>query len=160
MSKRIMNEVMCLAEDKDLKIWYQDTDSIHIDRDALPALVESYNAKYERELVGKGLGQFHSDFELEGAQGEVYATESYFIGKKTYIDFLACSGNDIQGVHKRMKGIPSKLITDPRSTYDGLFNGVDQSFEMSSACPIAIDNKTQRVSKRSSFVRVVSAPER
>ena len=59
-----------------------------------------------------------------------------------------------------MKGIPSKLITDPRSTYDGLFNGVDQSFEMSSACPIAIDNKTQRVSKRSSFVRVVSAPER
>ena len=30
MSKRIMNEVMTLAEDEGLKIWYQDTDSIHI----------------------------------------------------------------------------------------------------------------------------------
>lgn len=173
MSKRIMNEVMCMAEgggwdplkndyvgsENDLKIWYQDTDSMHIDRYSLPSLVESYKAKYGRELVGKGLGQFHSDFELDGAEGEVYATESYFIGKKTYIDFLACSGNDIQGIHKRMKGIPSKLIDTPRQTYDGLFNGEDQSFEMSSACPIAINNKTQRVSKRSSFKRIVSAPK-
>jgi hypothetical protein len=29
MSKRIMNEVMCLAEDLKLKIYYQDTDSMH-----------------------------------------------------------------------------------------------------------------------------------
>ena len=30
MSKRIMNEVMTLAEDNKLNIWYQDTDSMHI----------------------------------------------------------------------------------------------------------------------------------
>ncbi|EEY68753.1 uncharacterized protein PITG_19132 [Phytophthora infestans T30-4] len=33
-SKHIMNRVMCLAEDIDAKIWYQDTDSMHIDYDA------------------------------------------------------------------------------------------------------------------------------
>ncbi len=31
MSKRIMNEVMCLAERLDIKIFYQDTDSMHIE---------------------------------------------------------------------------------------------------------------------------------
>jgi ribosomal protein S8 len=30
MSKRIMNEVMCTAEDLGIEIFYQDTDSMHI----------------------------------------------------------------------------------------------------------------------------------
>ena len=30
MSKRIMNEEICLAEDLDIMIYYKDTDSIHI----------------------------------------------------------------------------------------------------------------------------------
>lgn len=157
MSKRIMNEVMCLAEEKDLKIWYQDTDSMHIDRDSLTQLTTSFKERYSRDLVGTQLGQFHSDFDLDGSKGEVYATESYFIGKKTYLDFLSCDGNDTTGYHKRMKGIPSKLITDPRSTYEGLFNGIDQSFDLTQACPIKIDSKTQRVMKRNEFIRKVSA---
>jgi len=159
MSKRIMNEVMCLSESMDLRIWYQDTDSIHIDRIALPQLREAFNAKYNRELVGTELGQFHSDFELKGAEGDVYATESYFISKKTYVDFLACSDNDTTGIHKRMKGIPSKLITDPRATYEGIYNGVDQAFDLTTVCPLLINNKNQRVMKRSSFARVVRAPK-
>ncbi|GMF65805.1 unnamed protein product [Phytophthora lilii] len=157
MSKRIMNEVMCLAEDLDLKIWYQDTDSMHINRQSLPILSNAFREKYNRELVGKGMGQFHSDFELEGSRGEVFATESYFIGKKTYVDFLKCTENDVEGVHKRMKGIPSKLITDPRKTYKGLYDGIDQEFDMTAACPIQVDNKSQRVSRRKAFIRIVKA---
>ena len=38
MSKRIMNEVMCLAEDINLKMYYQDTDSIHISYDQVEIL--------------------------------------------------------------------------------------------------------------------------
>ena len=38
MSKRIMNEVMCLAEDNDLSIYYQDTDSMHIELDDIEKL--------------------------------------------------------------------------------------------------------------------------
>ena len=30
MSKRIMNEVICLVEDLNIKIFYQDTDSMHL----------------------------------------------------------------------------------------------------------------------------------
>ncbi|OQS01892.1 hypothetical protein THRCLA_21575 [Thraustotheca clavata] len=72
MSKHIMNEVMCLAEDIDATIWYHDTDSMHIDRDKLDLLAEEFRVKYRRELVGSGLGQFHSDFDLKGSKGELH----------------------------------------------------------------------------------------
>lgn len=38
MSKRIMNEVMCLAEDLKINIYYTDTDSMHIDKKGLEKL--------------------------------------------------------------------------------------------------------------------------
>ena len=46
MSKRIMNEVMCLAEDVDLKIFYQDTDSMHMNYDEVPILTKEFQRKY------------------------------------------------------------------------------------------------------------------
>ena len=46
MSKRIMNEVMCLAYDNDLCIWYQDTDSMHIEKDHIPKLKDLFKEKY------------------------------------------------------------------------------------------------------------------
>ena len=42
MSKRIMNEVMTLSEDLDIKIFYQDTDSMHIEKDKLKLLENEY----------------------------------------------------------------------------------------------------------------------
>ena len=62
MSKRIMNEVMCLAYDIGCKIYYQDTDSMHIRVQDLEKLQNEFKKKYNRELVGSNLGQFHSDF--------------------------------------------------------------------------------------------------
>ena len=64
MSKRIMNEVMCLAEDMKIKINYQDTDSMHIESDKIEGLAKQYFVRYGRELIGKSMGQFHSDFSL------------------------------------------------------------------------------------------------
>ena len=55
MSKRIMNEVMCTAEDLDIKIFYQDTDSMHIENDKLKDLTNEFKNRYERELIGKNL---------------------------------------------------------------------------------------------------------
>ena len=55
MSKRIMNEVMCLAYGIGCHVYYQDTDSIHIDCADLPKLEESFKLKYKRELRGKNL---------------------------------------------------------------------------------------------------------
>ena len=39
MSKRIMNEVMTTAEDLNIQIFYQDTDSMHIEKSRLKDLV-------------------------------------------------------------------------------------------------------------------------
>ena len=37
-----MNEVMCTVEDLDIKIIYQDTDSIHIEKSRLKDLSKEY----------------------------------------------------------------------------------------------------------------------
>jgi hypothetical protein len=156
-SKHIMNRVMCLAEDIDAKIWYQDTDSMMIDYDAVPRLDDAFKQKYGKDLIGKDMGQFHVDFELNGSEGNIYAKESIFLGKKSYLGLLACDGNDVEGFHIRMKGIPSKLLED--NVYDKymtLYNGGSMSFDLSELCSIQIDSKSQKVMKRTNFTRNVS----
>ena len=61
MSKRIMNEVFDICEECGMKVYYQDTDSLHLYEDDLPLLALKFKEKYGRELIGKALGQFHSD---------------------------------------------------------------------------------------------------
>ena len=78
MSKRIMNEVMTLAEDEGLNIWYQDTDSMHINYEEVELLALAFNNKYNRDLIGEGMSQFYIDFGLDGACGEMNFTESCF----------------------------------------------------------------------------------
>ncbi|MEK9700226.1 MAG: DNA polymerase, partial [Candidatus Poseidoniales archaeon] len=74
MSKRIMNEVMDIANSNDIPIFYQDTDSMHMYDDEVEKLKQAYGAKYGRELDGKQLGQFHVDFDLDGAKSKIVAT--------------------------------------------------------------------------------------
>lgn len=111
MSKRIMNEVMCLAEDLELNIYYTDTDSMHIDQKHIPILEKEFNKLHNRELIGKNMGQFHSDFDL-GDCDDVVAVESIFLGKKAYIDKLVGNDNGVEeiGYHIRMKGVSSMAI--------------------------------------------------
>ena len=109
MSKRIMNEVMTLAEDKQLNIWYQDTDSMHINYEDVEVLAKEFKYKYNRDLIGNDMGSFHVDFDLEGAEKEIYSIESYFIAKKVYIDILESKDKDnniINGAHMRLKAVP------------------------------------------------------
>ena len=126
MSKRIMNEVMCLAEDNNINIYYQDTDSIHMEFDKVDTLVQLFKDKYNRTLIGKSLGQFHTDFELDGAIGSsIKSKKSIFLGKKCYIDCLEGEnkeGDIIKGYHIRMKGVPSKcVINTAKNMGVGLF---------------------------------------
>ena len=111
MSKRIMNEVMCLAEDLKIHIFYQDTDSMHLYQKDLKQLSEKYEELYQRQLIGKALGQFHSDFAtIDNSVKEMpVAVHSIFCGKKSYIDML----RDVKGniaFHARMKGVPMESI--------------------------------------------------
>ena len=110
MSKRIMNKVFSCADDCDVKVYYQDTDSIHLNYDDVDKFENTYEEKYGSELVGEELGNFHIDFSMDNANTETYALGSLFLGKKTYIDILESTdkdGNTINPGHIRMKGIPT-----------------------------------------------------
>jgi hypothetical protein len=126
MSKRIMNEVMCLAEDKEIKLYYQDTDSIHIKDKDINTLSNSFAEKYNRVLIGKGMGQFHSDFDIKGCK-DIVSRRAIFLGKKSYIDELVGKnekGEEVVDYHIRMKGIPNSCLlhTSKNLGYKNVFD--------------------------------------
>lgn len=119
MSKRIMNEVMTLAEDLEIEIEYQDTDSMHIDSNKVNMLSEKYKELYGRDLMGKELGQFHCDFQsniLDANVRQIISTESYFLGKKCYIDKL-------QGINVDPKKL-NKFELDDYEEYNNKMKGI------------------------------------
>jgi len=116
MSKRIMNEVICLCEDNNINIYYQDTDSLHIDKCNLDKIREIFMKKYGREITGDYLCQFNSDFDMNDVADKesIYARNSVFLGKKSYVDELVGideNGNEKVECHYRMKGIPQNVIS-------------------------------------------------
>ena len=117
MSKRIMNEVMCLAEDLGINIYYQDTDSMHIERNKVNILAEAFKNKYDRELIGENImGCFHGDFdEIKDA----YANYHISLGKKMYCDVLTNDSGETS-IHYRLKGIPQQVIQNYANKH---FNG-------------------------------------
>ena len=108
-----MNKVFSSAFDIGVKIYYQDTDSIHLNYDGVDKVVKRYKEKYGLELVGEALGNFHIDFSMDKSNSEICAVGSLFLGKKTYIYILESTdkdGNAINSEHIRMKGIPTPCI--------------------------------------------------
>ena len=168
-SKRIMNEVMCLAEDNDIDLYYQDTDSMHLRDEHIPLLSKVFKQTYGRELIGKGLGQFHSDFDLPGCSN-IVAIKSIFLGKKCYIDKLEGINKDGEkenGFHIRMKGIPEKCIhyvvensakyNDVMDLYEDLYNGNEVAFDLTNGGSKANFkfNKDYTINTLSLFTRVI-----
>jgi hypothetical protein len=143
MSKRIMNRVMCLADDCKIPIYYQDTDSMHCPDQDVPALEKLFKARYGYTLTGKGMEQFHCDFDSSKLKGDLVATESIFLGKKCYIDKLQGINKDTGEVdydyHVRMKGMNLRGIQhraeehfdgDLMKVYDAMYYGVKLPFDM------------------------------
>ena len=143
MSKVIMNEVMCLAEDIGADIEYTDTDSMHIDFDK----VDSPSAA----LLG----------------GAVWAEESYFLGKKSYIDRLRDEKGNV-GYHIRMKSIPGKCmdfkskteyVDDPMLLYKDLYEGNPVKFDLKSGGNCCFKTgKDHYISTVESMTRTVHFP--
>ena len=161
MSKRIMNEVMCTAEDIGIKIYYQDTDSMHIQKFKIDDLAKEYKQRYGRELIGKNLGQFHNDFdEVENG----YAYKSIFVGKKMYVDMLKNDENK-QGIHYRMKGVNLDCVKlygeenkcDVFDIYNKLYNGEEITFDLLKAKPCFKMNDNQTVTNLLTFERSIKA---
>lgn len=133
MSKRIMGEVMCLAEDKGYGMFYTDTDSIHMYSECVNLLAKDWKKMYggrgkrPYELIGKSLGQFHNDFDLVDSNWDedlhhknlkkaknVYSIGFIGLGKKCYIDLLVGTSQitkkDCYGAHIRMKGVSEDAV--------------------------------------------------
>lgn len=169
MSKRIMNEVMCLAEDNGIKIYYQDTDSMHIDENKISELSELFREKYSRELIGKAMGQFHSDFGMSGCK-DIHSIKFIGLGKKCYLDVLRGvdekTGEVKNGLHVRMKSIPATCLKyTARKEYGGsveamymdLLKGKKVSFDLlQGGGAISFGNYSNlSVGSRKEFVRSV-----
>ena len=142
MSKRIMADVMNLAEDNNINMYYTDTDSIHMDLEQVETLGELYKTKYSKELIGNGMCQFHTDFDLEGCK-DIYSKRFIALGKKCYIDHLVGvnkkTGKKEDGYHIRLKGIPDKSVWNvvhkqfggnPIKLYEKLHSGVPVTFDL------------------------------
>ena len=124
MSKRIMNEVICTAEDNDIPIYYQDTDSIHMNKNDVIRLEKLFIEKYHRKLIGSEMGQFHIDFPLVKGK-EPVSKRSIFLGKKAYLDCLYNEDGDKQ-YFIRMKGVPEDVIIN---TCDDMEISVEELYE-------------------------------
>mgnify|MGYP003133504950 FL=1 len=142
MSKRIMSEVMVSAEDNGLDITYTDTDSIHINYDDVAKLEKIFEEKYNRKLTGKGMGQFHIDFDL-GKCEDIHSVEFIGLGKKCYIDKLQGVNPKTKeteiGYHIRLKGVPNACIMrkvnddyggDPMKLYKELYDKKTVVFDL------------------------------
>lgn len=163
MSKRIMNEVMCLAEDLKIPIYYQDTDSMHIEHDKLELLSDEYRKIYNRDLIGENImGRFHNDFdELPDA----YCTFHISLGKKMYYDALENDKGE-HSEHFRMKGIPNDTIKDyankhfkgnVKDLYLYLYEGNSITFDLNATKVNFKMEKTGEILHNNKFLRTVKA---
>lgn len=117
MSKRIMNELICLSQDNNIRIYYQDTDSIHIEDKYIDELAEKYEKEYNKKLTGNEFHQFHPDFEacklLNGDKAEkTLADLSIINAKKNYCDRKIGVIDETKKFNKRFK--EPKYIGDIR----------------------------------------------
>ena len=164
MSKRIMNEVMCLAYDIGCRIYYQDTDSMHIVKEDLERLERAFEEKYHRPLKGTSLGQFHTDFaSFTGREDVEHAIESIFLMKKMYIDKLLMSDGSVEFMF-RGKGLTTNSILalaheryndDLMALYEDLFNGNQLTFDLTKGQPCFRMNKDFTVLNINNFERKI-----
>ena len=77
-----MNNVFSCAGDCSIKIYYQDTDAIHLNYDDVDTVVKRYKEEDGLQLVGEDLCNFHIGFSMGKSNGEIHAFESLFLGKR------------------------------------------------------------------------------
>ena len=60
-----MNKVFSCADECDINIYYQDTNSTHLNYEDVGKNENGYKEKYGSELVSEELGNFHIDFSVD-----------------------------------------------------------------------------------------------
>ena len=187
MSKRIMNEVMTTAEDNNINLYYQDTDSIFVDKNNLDTLAHKFKLINNRDLVGEELGQFHSDLKRDKSiilpkeadidDEDIFAKTFIGLGKKAYIAVLYAKDkqtgeNHFVGNHMRLKGVNKEAINhaieinknmnDAEDFYKALYNNKVIECDLTAGGEVArfnINTKANSVFSKHKFIREVSFPD-
>ena len=112
MSKRILREVTHCVYLINHPIYMIDTDSIYIDADIIESLAIKYMEMFGKELIGKNLGQFHSDFKSNCSHSEesLIAISTIILAPKAYMDHTRCRVCGQEADHIKLKGIPRFCI--------------------------------------------------
>lgn len=130
MSKRYGNEYLDIAEKY---TYYTDTDSFQTEKDKVDIIVNKFKKKYNRDILGKNLGQLHPDFvQVNGKHS--WSTKLIMLGKKSYYNKLINEDGETQD-NIRMKGIPGDCILKnkkmtPEEQYIKLFNGEKIKYDL------------------------------
>jgi len=178
-SKRIMNEIFNICNDNNYIVYYTDTDSIHLDFKDVKSLESKYEEKYDKNLNGKNLEQFHPDFSVVDengdkikTEGDIYSTEFLCLGKKSYIDKLEykIKGDDkiYNDYHIRLKGITEAGLNHEVKKYNDDYMGMYQHIAQGNKINFLLNPKYEKplfdfkngvVSTRSEFIREVKRQE-
>lgn len=179
MSKYLMNQVMVPAEIHNVVIYYQDTDSMHVEASQIKLLEEAWekenDVKHAQRLLGNGLCQFHSDFDKVNGKDAV-SIGSIFLAKKMYMDCLSAR-DEIEDVDAetvmmtRMKGVPKISLLTKRlpsgktgndlvlEIYNGLFDGYSYNFDLVAEKTRIQFMKNLEVKTIYSFIRTANSPK-
>ena len=139
-----------------------------LDKD-ISKLSKAFENEYGYSLVGTGLCQFHSDFDMKGCKN-VYSEQLITLGKKCYMDCLVgenkITGEIERSSHVRMKGINLAGIEHYATNndlsllqvYEKLYDGNEITFDLLTGgkCCKFQYNKNLSVSSKSEFSRTVS----
>lgn len=116
MSRRIMNEIMGIAQVNGYVVYYTDTDSIHVRAEDVEPIRELCRVKYGREVIGNDESQMHNDFSIEHDVDAV-GVKAIYCGPKCY--FI-----DAEGKNRDGKVIKDQCVTKLKGvTKDGLIAG-------------------------------------
>ena len=131
-SKRIMNKMHDAIHKAGITCYYRDTDSVQIDasNEDLLRIRQKYSETYGSECIGSNLGQFKVDFEVPTVEKpiksiESYGKRAYYCARKVYmievyheIVYQDGSSELIKKYHCRHKGIPGKVLENPKANLD------------------------------------------
>ena len=162
-SKHLMNRVMVLAEQSDIPIFYQDTDSMHLLERDVPRLASLFKDRYGAELIGADLTQFHEDFDgFSGSVGKIHSRKLIALGKKSYLDVLVDEQGQ-EGYHIRLKGIPNQCILNycarnnitVETLYERMYRGQSVTFNILDGSNCFRKNKVFQQINLDRFTRTV-----
>ena len=180
-SKRIMNRLHAIAHAQEIPIFYMDTDSMHFFDKHVALMAREYKQHFphinDGELIGKKLGQFHNDFDLEPIgpvellnidKKKIRSKSFVAYGKKCYLHKVIASntssGDEVESYSFAMKGFTEASIYDVCNhegitvpeLYRNVYNGNSYKADLLAGNRVSFQyDKSMQVASRDHMTRTI-----